>query len=356
MVARSGPARERRLARARRRAAGRRSPLVLLVLLVLPLAASCGEGGQGGQGGPSALAPAGFGARRVAGLWWLLFGISAGVVVVVTVLLLWALARRRGPDVKVRTGQGNRLVVVLGVAVPAAILTLVYAVGLRDLEALSDPKDPGELVVEVTGHQWWWEVRYPENGAVTANEIHVPVGRTVHLRLRTADVNHSFWVPQLAPKTDLVAGRVNDMWVRAERPGAYRGQCAEYCGTQHARMAFEVVAQRPEEFASWLAGQARPAPPPADARAAAGRKVLESSSCASCHTVRGTSAAGRVGPDLTHLAGRRYLGAGTVPNTPGWLGGWISDSQTVKPGNLMPPQPLGPVELRALIAYLETLH
>ncbi|WP_433413219.1 cytochrome c oxidase subunit II [Microtetraspora malaysiensis] len=184
----------------------------------------------------------------------------------------------------------------LGVALPTIVLAFVYTVGLRDLRDLAVPEDPHALVVEVTGHRWWWEVRYPGSGFVTANEIHVPTGRTVHLRLRTADVNHSFWVPQLAVKTDLVAGRVNDTWLRAERDGVYRGQCAEYCGIQHGHMAFHVVAQPPATFASWLAGQSRPAAthPAARQRAA----------CARCSP--------RPAPPVTPCAAPRWTG-GSAP-------------------------------------------
>ncbi len=314
------------------------------------LLASCGGDS------PSTLAPAGAGARRVAGLWWLLFGISVAVAVVVGVLIIWVLARRTGAEVRARTGSGRAFVVTMGVALPAIVLAFVYAVGLRDLRDLADPRDPRALLVEVVGHRWWWEVRYPASGFVTANEIHVPTGSTVHLRLTTADVNHSFWVPRLAVKTDLVAGRVNEMWLRAERDGVYRGQCAEYCGLQHGHMAFHVVAQPAAEFASWLAGQARPAATPPGGEAARGLRVLQSASCASCHTVRGTRADGKVGPDLTHVGSRRFLAAGAIPNTPGYLGGWISNSQTIKPGNAMPPQPLTPDQLRSLIAYLGTLR
>ncbi len=194
---------------------------------------------------------------------------------------------------------------------------------------------------------------YPGTGVVTANELHVPVGRTVRLRLRTADVNHSFWVPQLTVKTDLVAGRVNTTWLRAEREGRFRGQCAEYCGTQHAHMALVVVAEPDAAFRAWTRRQAQDAPAPRDALEARGLRVLETASCASCHTVRGTAARGTVGPDLTHLATREEIGAGTLPNDPGHLAGWIADAQSAKPGNRMPPQPLSPEDLRAVVAYLE---
>jgi cytochrome c oxidase subunit 2 len=178
----------------------------------------------------------------------------------------------------------------------------------------------------------------------------------VRLRLSSVDVVHSFWVPQLAPKTDLIPGQVNETWLTANRPGTYRGQCAEYCGLQHAQMAILVVAEPPDAFDRWVALQRGPAAVPAGTLATRGRQVLERTSCAACHTVRGTSARGTVGPDLTHVASRQQLGAGAAPNTPGHLGGWIANSQTVKPGNLMPPQPLTPEQLQALIAYLESLE
>jgi len=319
------------------------SPAALL--LVTTVLAGCSGNS------PSTLDPGGYGARRVAGLWWLLFGIAAAVCVVITALVLLAL-RRRGADVRPRPG-GTRVVVVAGVALPAVVLTAVYLVGLRDMRALQRPSGPAGVTVDVTGHLWWWQVGYPDRGLVTANEIHVPVGQVVHLRLRTADVNHSFWVPQLMPKTDLVAGRVNDTWIRAERPGTFRGQCAEFCGLQHAHMALAVVAEGSQAFEAWVAQQSGDAPVAATALQRRGKRVLESSSCAACHTVRGTTAHGSVGPDLTHLATRSALGAGTVPNVPGHLAGWIANSQAVKPGNKMPPQPLSPDDLRAVVAYLD---
>ena len=304
---------------------------------------------------PSTLDPHGPGANRVAGLWWLLFWISAVVFAVVCLLVVAALARRRGDrETLVRRGGGELLIVVGGVVLPAIVLTAVYVVGLRDLRALTVPKGT-DLTVEVTGHDWWWEVRYPEDGIVSANEIHVPVGRPVRLNLTSRDVIHSFWVPQLTVKTDLIPGHTNTTWIQATRPGTYRGQCAEYCGLQHAKMAIRVVADPPGTFARWLATEQQPAAAAADPLAARGRLALERNSCAACHTVRGTAASGTVGPDLTHFGGRRTIGAGALANTRGNLGGWIVNSQTVKPGNKMPPQPLTPEELQALLAYLESL-
>jgi cytochrome c oxidase subunit 2 len=305
------------------------------------------------SGSQSALDTAGPAARRIEGLWWGLFVVATAVWLVVVFLIVWALVLRRGLHVKPRRG-GERFVIVAGAVVPTLILIGTYVATLGVMEANRNPPDTPGLAIEVVGHDWWWEVRYPD--FTTANEIHIPVGRSVHVELRTADVIHSFWVPPLTSKTDMIPNQANDLWLRADRAGEYRGQCAEYCGTQHAGMAFLVVAQPPAEFDAWLADMARPAETPSDALAARGQQVFEAAACASCHTIRGTTAAGDVGPELTHFGSRRSLGAGVAPNDPGWLGGWIANSQTVKPGNLMPPQPLAPEDLNALIAYLETLE
>jgi cytochrome c oxidase subunit 2 len=239
-----------------------------------------------GRTSPSALDPHGSGAERVAGLWWLLFWISAVVFVVVCLLVAVALARRRGDrDTLVRRGGGELLIVAGGVVMPAIVLTAVYVVGLRDLRALTVPEGT-DLTVEVTGHDWWWEVRYPRDGIVSANEIHIPAGRPVKLVLTSEDVIHSFWVPQLTVKTDLVPGHTNTTWIQASSPGTYRGQCAEYCGLQHAKMAILVVAEPADAYASWLAAERRPAVAVGDPMAARGRLALERNSCAACHTVR----------------------------------------------------------------------
>jgi cytochrome c oxidase subunit 2 len=304
---------------------------------------------------PSTLDAAGSGARRVQGLWWLLFWISLAVFVEVMALLGWALLFRRGAHKRVRGGDPIRLVAVAGAGLPFVILLTVYGVGLRDLAALGGPSDPA-AIVDVTGHTWWWEVRYQGVAGATANEIRVPVGEPVLVRLRTDDVLHSFWVPQLMPKTDLIAGEVRQTWLRADRPGEYRGQCAEYCGLQHAHMAFLVVAQPRREFDAWLARLGAPAPAPATDAQRRGQQAFTQGTCAACHTVRGTSAAGTVGPDLSGVGARSSLGAGAVPNDAGHLGGWIANSQNVKPGNAMPPQPVDAARLPDLIAYLGSLR
>ncbi|MGW4297257.1 cytochrome c oxidase subunit II [Micromonospora chersina] len=239
---------------------------------------------------------------------------------------------------------------------PFIILVAVYGVGLRDLAALGAGPGRDAPTVEVTGHTWWWEVRYAGASGATANEIHIPVGERVRVRLRTDDVLHSFWVPQLMPKTDLIAGETRETWLEARRGGSYRGQCAEYCGTQHAHMAFLVVAQPRADFDAWLARLDAPARAPRTEAERRGQQTFVQGTCAACHTVRGGGAQGQVGPDLSNVGSRWSIGAGAVPNDAGHLGGWIANSQTVKPGNAMPPQPVDADRLPDLIAYLRSLE
>ncbi|MFC0005569.1 cytochrome c oxidase subunit II [Micromonospora siamensis] len=327
----------------------RRRLLAATVLCAAPALTGCSSGA------PSALDPAGSGSGRVANLWWLLFWLSMAVFAEVMVVLAWALLVRRRPDVRVRHGQPLRFVTVAGAGIPLVILVTVYAVGLRDLAALGDEPGPRAPTIEVTGHKWWWEVRVQGVEGATANELHVPVGEKVRVRLRTADVLHSFWVPQLMPKTDLIAGEVRETWLHADRAGSYRGQCAEYCGTQHAHMAFLVVAEPRAQFDAWLARLAAPAPVPRTDAQRRGQEAFVRGSCAGCHAVRGTDANGGIGPDLSDVGSRWSIGAGAVPNDGGHLGGWIANSQTVKPGNYMPPQSVDAGRLPDLIAYLQSL-
>jgi cytochrome c oxidase subunit II len=215
------------------------------------------------------------------------------------------------------------------------------------------------LRIDVVGHQWWWEVKYddpdPQNIVNTANEIHVPVGRPVLLKMRSTDVIHSFWAPNLAGKKDLIPGHETTTWFRADSAGVYRGQCAEFCGHQHAKMAFYIVAEPRLEFEKWLGQQREPAKTPTDSLTQTGERVFLSGPCAMCHAIAGTGAGGTVGPDLTHLASRRTIAAGTLPLTTGNLAGWILDPQSIKPGAKMPPNQIDPQSLQALLAYLGTL-
>ncbi|MFD1324193.1 cytochrome c oxidase subunit II [Micromonospora sonneratiae] len=310
--------------------------------------------GCGGDS-PSTLDPAGYGARRVEGLWWVLFWISVVIFVEVMVILGWALVFRRRVGTRVRTNDPIRFVALTGAGLPIIILVAVYGLGLRDLAALGDHPDESAVTIDVIGHKWWWEVRYAGTDGVTANEIHIPVDETVRVRLRTDDVLHSFWVPELMPKMDLITGRTNETWLHAERTGSYRGQCAEYCGLQHAHMSLQVVAQPRAEFDAWLTRLAAPAPTPRTEAQRRGQVAFVQGTCAACHTVRGTAANGVVGPDLSDVGARWSLGAGALPNDRGHLGGWIANPQTGKPGNAMPPQPVPAAELPNLIAYLESL-
>jgi cytochrome c oxidase subunit 2 len=303
----------------------------------------------------STLDPAGPGAARIERLWWVIFWIATLVFLVVLAFLIVALVRGRRRHVEVRrhVRWGEPFIVISGVVVPAVILIAVFVVSLSDMRALSRTGSRTALEIEVVSHDWWWEARYP-NGAVTANEIHVPVGEPVRLKLVTADVIHSFWVPRLQAKVDHVSGRTNYMWLQADRPGRYRGQCAEFCGLQHANMAFYVVAQPSADFETWVEQTATAAEPTTDG-AAAGESVFMSSTCVGCHAVGGTPADAQVGPDLTHVADRQTLFAGTVRNTRANLAEIIVDPQAVKPGVAMPPTELTANELEDLLDYLEQL-
>jgi cytochrome c oxidase subunit II len=309
---------------------------------------------------PSVLDPQSGDARRVEGLWWVLFWISVVVVAVVTAFLLAAVRRRRAvlhvdDDIDSRpVPWGDRFVVIAGIAVPGAILAGTFAFSLGVLNDLG-AADERALQLEVVGHTWWWEVRYP-NGAVTANEIRIPVGETVELALPTADVIHSFWVPELQVKKDHIPGADNRLSVVADHAGQFRGQCAEFCGLQHAHMEILVEALPASEFEDWLQREADPAAEPRTGAAEDGRQIFEGASCAGCHTIRGTSAEGELGPDLTHLADRETLGAGVMPLTPANLGDFITDPQDDKPGVSMPPTELTPEQVDAVVAYLTELE
>ena len=254
----------------------------------------------------------------------------------------------------------HRSTVAVSVAVGATvvIITALTALSFFTTRGLT-AANPDAPVVRLRGYQWWWEATYtdarPDRVFTVANEIHVPVGQPVRVLLEGPDVIHSFWVPSLAGKQDLIPGRNNEITITAERAGLYRGQCAEFCGLQHAHMAFLVVAEAPADFAAWQDAQRKPAAEPANDEAAAGRRVFLAKPCAACHTVEGTPAAGTLGPDLTHVGSRRTIAAGLLPTTRGSLAAWIADPQTIKPGNNMPMVPLTSDELRAVSAYLASL-
>ncbi len=307
------------------------------------------------------LDPRGPRAARVADLWWFMFWLGLAVYVVVLVLLFYAVwrawRRRAQPEARPRLGQ--ILVWGGGIIVPIIVLlaTLIYTIRIG-AEVAAPPK-PTELTIEVIGHMFWWEVHYPDQEIMTANEIHIPVGQPVEIQLTSVDVIHSFWVPQLHGKIDLNPWMSTSMWIQADEPGVYRGECAEFCGVQHARMAFQVVAQPPEEFAAWLEQQRQPAPQPTDPRLLRGQAIFIDAGCAQCHRIEGVTAStisGTPGPDLTHIGSRRTLAAATLENTRGNLAAWIVDPQAIKPGNNMPPTNLNSEDLLALLTYLESLE
>lgn len=305
-------------------------------------------------------------ADPVTRLNWGLLSISVLVTVLIGGLVLWAALRRRPPmqadargRLPVGPARGGMRWIYLGVGLSSAVLLACAVWTILTLSAVAAPRGPGVLTIEITGHQWWWEVHYPgatpSERLVLANEIHVPVGQPVRLRLASADVIHSFWVPQLAGKTDMIPGQTNDAWLQADRPGDYRGQCGEYCGAQHAHMALHVVAQEPSEFEAWQRRQLAPSAPPAAALAVQGLDVFMAR-CSLCHSVRGTDARGALGPDLTHLMSRGTIAAGLLPNDTGSLTGWVADAQGVKPGARMPAMDLSTEDLRAVVSYLQTLE
>jgi cytochrome c oxidase subunit 2 len=238
------------------------------------------------------------------------------------------------------------------------VLATLFAYTMRTLPSTSPPAGAGEtaFTIDVVGRQWFWDVSYPGQDVRTANEIHIPVGVRVAVKVSTKDVLHSFWVPRLNRKMDMIPGQENTLLLEADAPGTYRGQCAEYCGLQHAHMAFLVVAEPRADFDAWLAAQSRPASAPTSESERRGRGVFLSSACADCHTVSGTDADARVGPDLTHFASRRTIGAGTIPNRKGYLGGWILDPQHLKPGNKMPGITFNGSDFQALLDYVESLR
>jgi cytochrome c oxidase subunit II len=315
---------------------------------------------SGCGGSQSALDPAGPQAGRIAQLWWLLLGVSTVVFIIVVAIMLAAVVRSHRAD---RTSSERQMTsVVTGAAVVTTVILFVFLIAsLSTGKALSVFASGKDVVhIEVTGHQWWWEVRYPNSIAsqtvTTANEIHIPVGRAVIIRGMAQDVIHSFWAPNLHGKRDLIPSRVTTITIEADRPAIFRGQCAEFCGLQHAHMSFLVIAESASRFSAWLDSQRRPAISPRNEMALRGEQVFLSAPCVLCHTIRGIDAFGQVAPDLTHLASRQTLAAGTLPNTPGHLAGWIVDPQNIKPGTRMPPVNIPATDMDPLLAYLGSLQ
>jgi cytochrome c oxidase subunit 2 len=304
-------------------------------------------------------------ARAVAHLWWWMFGVGGTIWIGVALFAIYAAMRPRGargaddlehvPEVtharveRVVVGAGVTTVLIL-----VAFLVFDYSVG----HAIAVHPQRA-LTIDITGHQWWWEVQYedpdPSKMIVTANEIHIPTGEPIQFKLRAADVIHSFWPPNLNGKRDLIPGYTSTHWFKADTAGIYRGQCAEFCGLQHAKMAFYIIAEPPVKFAAWMAAASTPHQPPIDSTLVAGMHVFMQSGCSVCHSIAGTQAQSTVGPNLSHFKSRNTIAAGTLANNRANLVKWISDPQNVKPGVRMPAFQLSGDQLNALISYLETL-
>ncbi len=365
-----------------------RSLTALGWLAVVMVLAGCAPEAPTERTTPSILDAHGTGAAIVRQEWWILLAAATAIFVLVVGLMLWAVMRQRNGHVgvpsdlhegvqatresgqgQVNSGQldmrdmpaeahaggGTRWIWLGGIAMPLVVLLGVFALTVTDIRALEAPPSKEVAALRINGHRWWWEVEYPDLGITTANQIYVPVGQAVKIELTSNDVIHSFWVPQLQFKRDLIPGQTNTVWLQADKPGVYRGLCAEYCGLQHAQMNFMVVALYPREYEQWVAHEGSDAAKPSEALAKAGQQVFLGKGCMYCHTVRGTPAAGWLGPDLTHLASRLTIAGGSLENNTGNLGGWILDPQHIKPGALMPATPLSGQELQELLAYLNGL-
>jgi cytochrome c oxidase subunit 2 len=311
----------------------------------------------------SVLFPAGPQASSIHQLWHLMLWTSAIVFTLVSGFVLAALMRR-GPRPH-RPGAAPSDVpltraIVIATITTALVLVLLLTASVWAGRSIASLRADSAVSVAVVGHQWWWEFEYedgqPSRRVLTANELHVPLRRPVVVKVSSRDVIHSFWIPALQGKRDLIPGITTAIWMQADQPGRYRGQCAEFCGLQHAHMAFDVVVEPEAQFESWLDHQRQPSAVPRDGIAARGLDIFTTQRCGRCHTVRGTEAAGQAAPDLTHVASRLSLAAGTLPNTPAHRRAFVNDPQAEKPGTQMPPNPFADPEMTALAAYLDTLQ
>jgi cytochrome c oxidase subunit II len=343
---------------------GRTAGVAVLVAGILFAAGLCVANPTGDHPVPNIFDPHSTPADSVYHLSHFILAITAAIFAVVFTLLTYAILKFRQRS----TGTNNEPAQVYGstqielawTIIPILIVVVLFLASARVIHAVQDaPMPPTAVEVTAIGHQFWWEFRYPALGVVTANELHVPVSDPAHptptfLKLLSADTDHSFWIPQLAGKTDLIPNRVNEMWLDPHDTGLFLGQCAQYCGTQHAKMLLRVWVDSPADFAAWVQAQKRPANQ--DEKVLAGKRVFETTACLNCHAVGGTNGNGRFGPDLTHLMTRDTLAAGAANNTPENLRLWIQNPDAIKPGSLMPAMKLSDADLDALVRYLETLR
>ena len=305
--------------------------------------------------------PRGPAAYSLHSLMLFLFSVCGVVYVLVMIGLWWSLARQRRETDDAPSTDAR----ITGVVMTLTVITALILTSFVTVSAITDhgnytPLGPKPITVDVIGHQWWWEFQYrnvdPSQYVTVPNELHIPVGVPVVIRAQSGDVIHSFWVPNLQGKRDLIPGVITDTWIQADTPGVYRGQCAEFCGYQHANMAFFVVAEPMDTFQAWLQNERKPAVEPTDAEQMHGRDVMSSTPCLVCHEIRGTSLGSHVGPDLTHVGSRRSIAAATLPNTADRLDAWIDDPQAFKPGNRMPAHLLSGADRHDVVAYLRSLQ
>jgi cytochrome c oxidase subunit II len=323
-----------------------------------------GRGGATVNVFQSVLHPAGPQAAHIARLWWGMFWTTTTVTVIVLAVLAWAVIRGRragnssGIDRDLQERSLTR--VVIGAVLSTGVILFVLLVSsVWTGRLVASLHAPAAVSIDLKGHQWWWEVEYedalPSRHVITANEIHIPVGHPIAVKVTSRDVIHSFWVPNLHGKRDLIPGYTTAVWLQADQPGTYLGQCAEFCGRQHAKMALQVVAESDADFNKWIEQQRRNADAPQTEAERRGRDVFMAGQCVACHTIHGTSANGLIGPNLTHVASRRAIAAGTLPNTREHLARWIRNPEAFKPGTRMPPNVLADADLQALLTYVETL-
>ncbi|HMK91478.1 MAG TPA: cytochrome c oxidase subunit II [Thermoleophilia bacterium] len=345
------PARERGRQQATRivwRALAVAAPLCVASALLL---AGCGRATDT----PSVFRPEGTGGQHIVTLATIMFSILAGVLLTVWIILTYVIIRyRKRPESEASKTRGNTTIEIVWTAIPAVIVAVLFGLTVAMTGAIS--LGTKNVTFTATGHQWWWALQYSGATFETANEIHVPVDRTVTANLLSADVIHSYWVPQMGGKVDLIPGHVNRVSFLPVKTGRYLGVCSEFCGKQHANMRFLLFVQTPTQFAQWFANQVKPAAAPVSPQAKAGAAVIGTLACGGCHTIRGTSLKGTYGPDLTHLASRSTIAAVTLLNTPPNLSHWIADPQGVKPGTYMPQITVPPQTLDQIVAYLSELQ
>jgi cytochrome c oxidase subunit 2 len=338
--------------------------LQVLALVVWLTAVASAETAASSTGLTNIFAPESTPARTILNLSVFVLVITAIIFVVVFVLLVYSVTKFRGnagnADREPAQVYGSTQIELAWTIIPILIVVVLFLATARVIHAVQDaPQPPTSVQVTAIGHQFWWEFRYPGLGIVTANELHIPVSDPAHptptfLKLLSADTDHSFWIPQLAGKTDLIPNHPNSMWMDPHRTGVFLGQCAQYCGTQHAKMLLRVSVDSPEDFAAWVRAQGQPAVQ--DEKVAVGRRVFETTACINCHAVGGSAANGRFGPDLTHLMSRETIASGAAGNTKENLRLWIQKPDAIKPGSLMPAMQLSDADLDALVNYLETLQ